>query len=223
VARAQRLVVDDNEVYANDWNGIWADTASQNVVFSNNRVHHNLKYGMHLEISDQAEIHNNAVWENGWGVTTGGAGITLVASRDVDVYGNTLAWNASGILVVNSQRDKQVGGSDPIFDTVSRVHVHHNTIVAKDYTSGERLALAWRKAWTGGNIYERSSDNRGYDNRYWYPASEGTSKYRFLWDGKKDKLGAFNDTSGEERGSYLSNAEKEQLLASESIPFAPER
>jgi hypothetical protein len=74
-----------------------------------NRVHHNVKRGIRLEISDNAKIFGNVVWENGQDIPGGNAGISITASRDVGVYDNILAWNKVGISVVNSLRGKRGG------------------------------------------------------------------------------------------------------------------
>ena len=79
--------------------------------------------------------------------------------------------------------------------------------------------MIWRKTYVGGNLYSRTANNGGHDNRYWYPVSEG-SGHRFLW--KTKKLNAFRRTRGEERGRYLSDAEKDRVLAAKNIPADPE-
>jgi len=222
VANASRFVASGNEVY-NDYNGIWTDVGSENVTISNNRVHHNTKRGIHLEISDHAEVFGNTLWENGWGTLDGqeGVGISAVASRDVQIYDNTLAWNASGVTVVNSKRETGVGGSDPKYDTVSDVRVHSNTVLAEERNGVDDLALVWRKAYAEGNIYEPAANNRGYDNAYWYSADESSGRYRFVWDGRYAGLAGFNPTPGEEQGRYLSNAEKTSVVTTKGVPASP--
>jgi hypothetical protein len=74
-----------------------------------NRVHHNVKRGIRLEISDNAKIFGNVVWENGQDIPGGNAGISITASRDVGVYDNILAWNKVRISVVNSLREANAG------------------------------------------------------------------------------------------------------------------
>ncbi len=44
-----------------------------------------------------------------------------------------------------------------------------------------------------------------------------------MWKTKKfEKLNAFRRTRGEERGRYLSDAEKDRVLAAKNIPADPE-
>lgn len=217
-----RLVADGNTVYNNNGTGLWCDEGCRNVTISNNRVHHNTVRGIHFEISDGATIFGNVVWENGWGKRGygfGEAGIHVTSSRDVAVYGNTLAWNNDGITVVNQDRPQ---GDGVQYDKVTNVRVYNNTILSKDYYSGQYPSLAWVKAYSGGNIFDAAANNRGYDNRYWYPASEGGT-YRYKWNNDFKQIGGFNQTPGEERGRYLSSTEKNQVVTGKGIPANPER
>jgi len=225
-ARSVRLVVSGNDVHHNDWSGLWCDQASNNVTYANNRVHDNLKYGIRVEITDHAKVFGNVLWENGWdainGQTYQQSAVSVLASRDVEVYSNTLAWNNDGVVVINTQRKKGVGDSDPRFDTVTDVHVHHNTILATDYPSDpSHYALAWVKSYDQGNLYDPLANNRGYDNKYWYAAPEG-SETRYRWETDFSSLGAFNATLGEERGRYLSQAEKDEVVTTNNIPPSPQ-
>ena len=225
-AGSVRLVIDGNNVHHNDWSGLWCDQACKNVTYSNNRVHHNLKYGIRVEISDHVKVFGNVVWENGWvAVHDRGyqqSGVSVLASRDVEVYSNTVAWNNDGVVVINEQRTKGVGGSDPIFDTVKDVHVHHNTILATDYPGAPyHYALAWVKSYDQGNLYDPLANNRGYDNMYWYAAPEG-SENRYGWETDLSSIEAFSATLGEERGRYLSQAEKDGVVTTDNIPASPE-
>lgn len=215
--RMNRLVVDGNEIYENDRVGIWTDIGSKNVTYSNNRIYRNTQIGIHLEISDNARIFGNSIWENGWGKPDSGfgeAGILVSSSRNVEVYRNVLAWNNDGISVVNQDRTQ---GDGTEFDKVTGVRVYDNDILTRDYDGGQHMALAWIKAYAGGNIYEPAADNRGYDNRYWYPDTEG-SAYRYKWSSSSKELSAFNGTPGEERGRYLSSTEKDRLVAGSGVP-----
>lgn len=218
-ARMSSLVADGNEVYNNEV-GLWCDEGCNNVTYSNNRVYNNTKVGIHFEISDNGRIFGNTIWENGWGRTGlgfGEPGILVASSRNVAVYGNTLAWNNDGITVVNQDRSQ---GDGVQYDRVTDVRVYDNDILARDYGSGQYPALAWVKAYPGGNIYDPAANNRGYDNRYWYPSPEG-SAYRYKWGPAYKQLGGFNQTPGEERGHYLSDAEKNRIVENKRIPASP--
>ncbi len=225
-AGAVHVVISGNNVHHNDYTGLWCDEACNDATYSNNRVHHNVRYGIRVEISDHAKVFDNVLWENGWGETDGRnyqqSAVSIVASRDVQVYNNTMAWNNDAVVVANPQRTRGVGGSDPKFDTVTDVHVHHNTILATDYPGFPTpYALAWVRSYPEGNIYDPLANNRGYENNYWYAVPEG-SETRYRWNADLSSLGAFNDTLGEERGHYLSQAEKDAVVATNNIPASPQ-
>jgi hypothetical protein len=90
------------------------------------------------------------------------------------------------------------------------------------YDAGGAYALGWVKIYRYGNLYDPAANNRGHDNRYWYPTPEGSEK-RYMWEVELTALDAFNDTLGEEGGRYLSDAEKDQVVAANGIPTNPER
>lgn len=212
---AQRVTFEDNDVYENVGFGLWSDYTAGGIVMRGNRVHHNTRAGIHVEISTGALIENNVVWENGWGHTTWGwgAGIIISSSRNVEVRNNVVAWNGDGIAVMSQNR-----GGDA--NVVSNVYVHHNTVaVAPQPSDGSAVSLlAWQQDWAGV-MYDPASNNRGAQNRYWHANPEPGS--RFEWSGTKATLSAFNETPGEEGGVYLTLAERDAVLSSVGIPLNP--
>jgi nitrous oxidase accessory protein NosD len=225
------FVADRNEVYGNDGKGLWCDVGCTNVVYSNNRVHHNERNGIQLEFADGAEVYDNVVWENGWSKPGWGwgAGILASSSREVEIRDNTLAWNADGIAVISQNRD---GTS---YDDVVDVDVHHNSILQEGYSNVDpryidAFALAWLQDW-GGVLFDPASDNEGYDNAYWFAMPDRDYWYvpseedlpRYAWDGENiGSLSSFNATPGEERGRYLTDAQRDALISSAGIPAFPE-
>lgn len=106
-AHASGVTVNSNEFHHNDGNAVWFDIDSENNVVSNNRIHHNTRRGVHYELSFGGRIFGNVLWENGWATPErgNGAAIGISNSSDVEVYGNTAAWNADGIVVVGLDRE----------------------------------------------------------------------------------------------------------------------
>lgn len=212
------VTVEGNEVYNNTGNGIWSDVETTSMRISNNRVHHNARRGIFYELSDDGEIFSNVLWENGW-VTpdhAAGAAIGLGNSSRVEVYDNTLAWNADGILVLGADRK---GTS---WDRVRDVYIHDNTILASDYPPDPKgkFGLAWIGRPT--YVFEPANNNRGERNRYWYPDAED-GLVRFEWEKTGyDKLADFNATPGEENGRYLTRSEKDAVVTNKGIPPTPE-
>jgi parallel beta-helix repeat protein len=212
------VIVDSNEFYYNNGNAVWFDIDVRNSTISDNRIHDNARRGIHYEISEGGEIFGNDIWENGWGTPdwASGAGIGVSNSSNTEVYGNTLAWNADGIAVVGLDRE---GTS---WDRVHDVYVHDNIIFGQDRPEDpeEGFALAWLQGWSE-QMFDPSNNNRGQDNRYWYPSPEGDS-VRYNWaDTSESSLADFNTTPGEQNGRYLSEREKDAVVGERHIPASP--
>jgi len=186
------------------------------VTFSNNRVHHNVGQGILFEISNGGSIHDNAVWENGWGNNAWGwgAGIVISSSGNANVYSNTVAWNAAGISVIAMNR--------PDTQVVSGNYIHNNTIVRKavngdfSQTYWNNLSLAFLS--DGAPLYDASLNNHGASNSYYYDQAEGTT-VRFSWAQQYMNLSSFNGTPGDPTGTYLSQAAEQQALTNANIPL----
>jgi parallel beta-helix repeat protein len=214
IPSCRNVTFDGNEVYNNNGVGVWFDTDVNDVIVSNNLVHHNLDAGIMYESSDSAKIFNNKVWENGFGfVWVWGAGILLLTTGHAEVYNNVVAWNADGISVVNDNR--------PGAPVVIENHVHDNYIIKTDDDYGLEDAHGVALVWLGHeSMFDSSANNRGAENKYWYPEPEvGYARWRFAWGTMGFyNLSLFNTTSGEENGRYLSQAEVDQVLSSAQIP-----
>ena len=212
-ARVTNLVVEGNEVYANVGPGIWCDVDCVDVVIRQNRVHHNWSQGIQYEISRNALITGNVVWENGWGSREWcfGAGILVQNSHDVAVEDNLLAWNANGLVVISQERGQS-------WDRVTNTSMRDNTIIS---TADGPQAHAYCEDWSGV-LFERASNNRSSGNRYWYPETEG-SDVRFGWGNRGfQRLADFNATSGSNHGKYIDTATMHQVLAATGVPSRPE-
>lgn len=213
------ITVDSNEVNHNQGNGIWYDVGTYDGVVSNNRVHHNTRRGIHFEISDRGKIFNNIIYENGWTTPdfVNGAGIGISNSRDVEVYNNTLAWNADGIAVVGLNRE----GTEN--DAVTGVYVHDNTVY-QEHTNvagdSKTVALGWIQGWTT-QMFESDANNQGSNNRYYYPAPKGAARYEW-GQTRYSSLAEFNATRGEQRGRSLTWSRIKAIAAKKGIPVRPE-
>jgi hypothetical protein len=220
LSNGNTLVIDGNHIHHNHGNGVWTDVPNspQNITISNDRVDHNEDHGIRFEVSTNADIYDNRIWENGW--VGGGYGISLNASSGARVHHNTVAWNEGGIMVHNPIRT-DVHPEQGAYNTVGGVEVDYNDILQQGGTASRALWWVAPGINPYANLYDPAANNRGHDNRYWYPQPEG-SHYGFLWNDKFKKLGRFNATVGEERGSYLSDAKKQQLLNTGPVPAFPE-
>jgi hypothetical protein len=209
-----QLVV-GNEVFGNNGPGLWWDGAASNIRIVGNRVHDNAAAGIIYEIGTDGQIVGNAVWRNGnedaeWGW---GAGILVSSSAAVQVNDNIVAWNADGISVISQQRDDAPA-------EIANIRVERNIIVGTDGwpLPRQNYGLAWLEDWPG-RLFDASSANGGRANRFWYGTREGP--VRWAWDGDLDRLEAFRKTPGGTESRYLSDVEKEAILADAGLPPAP--
>ncbi len=150
VARATGIIIENNESYQNYGYGLWCDIDCNNVTIRNNRVHDNDNKGIVQEISYSAIIYGNAVWNNGfqykiWGW---GAGILAQNSKGVEIYNNTIAWNADGTGIIGQDRG--------IHSDVSNNYIHDNTIIAN-----EGYSIFYLGDFLGSN--NRASGNKYYN------------------------------------------------------------
>jgi parallel beta-helix repeat protein len=202
-------------VHDNNGPGIWIDIDVRNTTIVNNRVHDNHDFGIFFEVSDGAEIAHNVVFTNGTDSSgwAWGAQIAIGNSRNANVHDNIVAWGADGIGVISQNR-----ADWPAYNNLTGVKVHHNTILR--HQSGVNvLALGWVQDWAGV-LYDPASANEGYDNAYWYPTPEPGGD-RYHWSTAHNKLSGFNATPGEERGRFLTTAEKDAIVARHNLPSGP--
>lgn len=212
-ARLDGFIFDHNEVDYNGGPGVWCDIDCTKVVISHNRIHDNEQQGVFFEISDGAKIFGNRVWNNGWGFYGWcyGADILSSSSRNVEIYGNIVAWSPRGISALSQNREGHT--------VVDNIYIHDNIIVQNTGT----MALVFCKDFAG-TLYEPASNNRGALNLFWFPDPEGQYG-RFGWADKAMRfLSEFNATPGGGGNSrYMSNVEKDEALSAAGIPLEPTR
>lgn len=205
-----RLTITGNEVNNNDGWGLWCDIDCRDTTISDNRVHHNTRVGISYEISSRGTITGNVVWDNGHAVSGWGQGAGIVCQNctATTIADNLIAWCPDGIAIVEQERE--------IIDRVEQVVVRSNTVVGADRT----VALGWLTDRAPEYLFRPSARNQGAENRYWFGDREGEVE-RFAWEGPRLGLAAFNATPGEEAGRYLSDAERDQILALAGVPTSP--
>jgi parallel beta-helix repeat protein len=116
------LVVQRLSVHDNNGPGLWTDISNVNTTYQDNVVTNNWGAGIFHEISYHAVIRNNTVRGNGFRMGTWlfDAGITISASSDVEVFGNTVQDCYNGITGVMQARGAG--------HTLTNLSVHDNTI-----------------------------------------------------------------------------------------------
>jgi parallel beta-helix repeat protein len=205
--------VDSNEIYSNTGYGLWCDIWCTDVSFTNNRVHHNALTGIYSEISERIHITGNAAWENGWsGGEPDQAGIGASTSDAVEISGNTLGFNANGVVVTTHDRSDAPGGHD------TGISVHDNVVVSTS-DANSPCGLCWTQN-ASNRLFAARSTNSSAANHFWWPADEN-GRRRFAWNGALTSLSDFNATSAN-AGDYLTRDAVSQALSAASMPLAPD-
>jgi parallel beta-helix repeat protein len=190
----ETLIVRGNFSHHNDGPGLWTDINNIYSLYENNIVEDNARGGIFHEISYDATIRNNTLRRNGtakdWPWWTTGAGIEIVSSRNVEVYGNTLEDNWQGITGLNDHRG--TGNLGPY--TLINLNVHDNLVTSRISDGGGGRTGVVDTA--GTEAYSPTANNRFQGNSY----TLGTSQMYFLWMGADrtefDLRGYGQDTTG---------------------------
>jgi parallel beta-helix repeat protein len=128
---SKNLVVRDNYSHDNQGPGLWTDGNNVNTLYEGNRVENNTGPGIKHEVSCDAVIRNNTVIGNGFRADAwvDGAGILVMNSPNVEVYGNVVRNNNDGIAGIHSTRSHSVDRRCEI--DLKNFWVHDNTIEMK--------------------------------------------------------------------------------------------
>jgi parallel beta-helix repeat protein len=184
--KTDSLVVRNSFFHHNCGVGLWLDINNINALLEGNRVEDNVREGIAVEVSYKTIIRNNTVARNGWPTDphrgngwAWDAGIGVHASRDVEVYGNTLTENFNGVVAIQQPRGSAMGDVPPEFGPfeVWNLNVHDNTIY-------QRVAPASADGgWAGAAVQDDGSgtifsrNNRWTNNTYYL----GSNPFPFAW------------------------------------------
>jgi hypothetical protein len=162
-------VVANNWVHHNDGVGIWFDVYARNTTIRSNLVEHNVRAGIFYEISyGPTEIAWNTVRHNGKGLF-GEAGIRILNSRNVQVFGNGVDSNEWGILL--QMKNGRGSGPDGRLE-LANVEVRNNDI--RMLTGATGLVDE-----TGNDAYYTSKGNVFEGNTY---RLDDEKAKRFSWE-----------------------------------------
>ena len=132
----RNLVVRTNYVHHNQGPGLWTDGDNDSVLYERNHTAANLMAGIDHEISFDAIIRDNVIENDGFNPQGAslwwGAGIHILASSHVEVYGNTLRNCMNGIAAVQTQRGSSLRTGRAYL--VQHIDVHDNTVVQSSGT-----------------------------------------------------------------------------------------
>jgi hypothetical protein len=161
------LVVRGNFSHHNHGPGLWTDINNVNTLYENNRVEDNDWRGIFHEISYKAVIRNNVIRRNGFrnpAALVGavdGAGILISNSPDVEVYGNIVEDNRSGITGLESDRSSSHPSTLGPHNLVN-LYVHDNVVAQPD--GGRAAGIA--NTDPNADPYSAAADNRWVHNTY---------------------------------------------------------
>jgi parallel beta-helix repeat protein len=174
---SRNLVLRGNFVHHNNGPGLWTDIDNIDVLIENNRVEDNALSGIFHEISYRATIRDNIVKRNGWlppiDYYVDGAGILIVSSSDVEIYGNELEDNWQGIAALDAPRGSSAHGPR----VTRNLYVHDNSI----RTSGARGGVGRTGLESGGNESSYSGQNNRFVRNTYYL---GANDRPFFWRGR---------------------------------------
>ena len=153
-------------------------------MIENNRVEDNTWRGIFYEISYKATIRNNVSRRNGFKPPRGvlgpvdHAGILVSNSRDVEIYGNTVENNWTGIGAYESNRGS---GKYGVHDLVN-LNVHDNTVVqSTGRAAGVTQSIGSNAVFTSrNNKFTRNNYDLGTSARYfqWTNSDRTTSEWK---------------------------------------------
>ena len=177
IAESDGVTFRGNHVHDNYGFGLWCDIDCRNVVYEDNLVENNQYSGIFHEISFKAVIRNNVLRTNGRGDRGWfwGADITIAASQDVEVTGNTVTVTVGGCGIMLIDQGRQSGDG-------KKYKTRNNTVRANEMTF-EGAACA------GGTSDTKPDDenfaiitdgnNRFDDNTY--RVGRPSEPARFVW------------------------------------------
>lgn len=125
-----------NFVHHNTSDGIWFDTDNTGWTVEDNVVEDNGRDGIVIEISGAGTIQNNEVRRSG------GSGIFLVMSKDIEVTGNTLVNNFRGIRLYLKCTIRGLGTMSGGYD-LANDNIHANSITVGASGSPWANGLNW--------------------------------------------------------------------------------
>ena len=198
IAKSDGVTFLGNHVYNNYGVGLWCDIDCRNVVYEENLVENNQYSGIFHETSFNAVIRNNVLRYNGKGDRGWfwGADITIAASQDVEVTGNTVtvAPGGCGIMLIDQGRRSSDG---------KKYKTRNNTVRANEMT--------FEDAACAGGVSDTKPDdenfsiimdgNNSFDgNVYRVPRSSGSARY--VWGHEVTDWYGFRQ-KGLEKGGQL--------------------
>ncbi len=189
-AWVQNLVVRKNFSHDNAGPGFWTDINSRYVTYNSNQATRNKVAGILHEISYDATISNNSIWNDGYnpkgdGSLWWGAGILVSNSSNVVIYGNSVTNCMNGIGGILADRGVAPDGQPYL---IQNLNVYGNTI-----SQATGIAAGIMKASGFDDSVYTSLNNHFQDNTF-NLTNPATYPY-FYWLGEYWNLLTWNEYS----------------------------
>ncbi len=160
VSSSDSVVMRNVNSHHNNGPGLWYDINNTSSILENNNSHDNNYAGIFYEISMNGIIRNNTSVNNGVADPNHtGANILVSASRDVQVYGNTVSGHHGIIALQESRGNNSLGQVNQVVN----LNVHDNTITVPN---GKRSGLLDFIDVADGNAMVSSRNNQFNLNSY---------------------------------------------------------
>jgi len=168
--KCPNVTISGNYVHDNVGPGIWCDTDCIHATIASNLVERNTGPGIYYEISYDGVIRDNVLTNNATDLQANplhvGGGIAVDTSSNVDVFGNTLADNANGIIAISTHRGVGYYGAH----VLKNVRIHDNTVRQTSGVIGMVNHVGSARSWS-------AQGNGFYHNTYFL----GPNVRMFLW------------------------------------------
>ncbi len=179
------LKIEYNYSHNNNGPGFWNDINSQGVTYNGNEASANIEAGILFEISNNATITNNFIWNDGFDTVGStiwyGAGILISNSSNVTITGNTVNNCMNGIGEIMQNRGNGPSGQPYVLENVA---VNNNT-VTQDTGLAAGIVLG-----SGYNDSVYTSYGNTFSANRWYLTNPSAAY--FFWMGESISLATFN-------------------------------
>jgi len=186
-----RLVVRGNYVHDNVGPGFITDYNNYNTLYESNHTARNIAAGIMHEVSFSAIIRYNQIESDGFNPRGGsawwGSGIRILASSDVEIYGNTLVKCMNGIIGI--QTDRGAGYQ------VQNLNVHDNVITQ---ATGIAAGIVTQSQFSPA-VFTSSNNHLDYNT---YHVTSLTGAY-FAWDNRYLPITTWQSYGNDVNGTLL--------------------
>jgi parallel beta-helix repeat protein len=89
-------IINNLVAFTRQGDGVWLDSMQNNNIIANNKIAYNGGIGIHIEISNKADIKGNVIIGNG------AQGVQLVNSAETSITGNTIVGNVQDAVLIQT-------------------------------------------------------------------------------------------------------------------------